>query len=313
MSTMDLGHSAVLLEEAVNGLNVMSGGIYVDLTFGRGGHSAAILERLGPEGRLMAMDRDSTAVAEANTRPLFQDPRFSIEHAPFSRLSETIASYGWQGKVSGILMDLGVSSPQLDDASRGFSFMRDGPLDMRMDPSSGVSAAEWLNSAEVEELSRVFKEYGEERFHWRIAKAIVLDRQTQPFESTLQLANLIARICPSKEKHKHPATRVFQAVRIHVNRELDELKDVLAQSLDVLSVGGRICAISFHSLEDRIVKRFIRKEAEEDPYPAGLPVKASVIEHRLKKVGGLVKPTDEEMAKNVRARSAKMRIAEKIK
>lgn len=312
MSTMELGHSAVLLEEAVDGLHIMSGGIYVDLTFGRGGHSAAILRKLGPEGRLMAMDRDSVAIEEAKTRPLFQDPRFSIEHAPFSCLAEKIESYGWRGRVNGVLMDLGVSSPQLDDASRGFSFMRDGPLDMRMDPSAGMSAAEWINGAKVEELSTVFKELGEERFHWRIAKAIVLDRQTQPFTTTLQLANLISRICPSKEKHKHPATRVFQAIRIHINRELEELKQVLNQSLDVLQVGGRICAISFHSLEDRIVKQFIRKEAEEDPYPIGLPIQASEIQHRLKKVGRLVRPGEAEMQINPRARSARMRIAEKL-
>jgi len=313
MSTMGLGHSAVLLEEAVDALNIMSGGIYVDLTFGRGGHSAAILGKLGPEGRLMAMDRDSVAVEEAKTRPVFQDSRFSIEHAPFSCLRQKIEANGWLGKVSGVLMDLGVSSPQLDDAARGFSFMRDGPLDMRMDPSAGMSAAEWINTAEVEELSSVFKQYGEERFHWRIAQAIVLDRQTHRFETTLQLANLISRICPTKEKHKHPATRVFQAVRIYINQELDELEQVLVQALDVLEIGGRLCAISFHSLEDRIVKRFIRKEAEEDPYPIGLPIQACEIEHRLKKVGGLVRPTDVEMQSNQRARSARMRIAEKLK
>ncbi len=313
MSTMDLSHSAVLLEEAIAGLHIKQSGIYVDLTFGRGGHSAAILKKLGPEGRLIALDRDTTAIKEANTRPLFQDSRFSIHHTAFSHLEELMQSCDCAGKVDGVLMDLGVSSPQLDDAARGFSFMRDGALDMRMDTSAGLTAAQWLNSAELEEMSQVFKELGEERFHWRIAKEIVASRAEAPIATTLELAALIERVCPVREKHKHPATRVFQAIRININAELEELRQVLKQALEVLAVTGRLCVISFHSLEDRIVKQFIRKHATEDPYPADLPIQANLIQFRLKKIGGLVRPTAAEMQKNRRARSGRLRIAEKLR
>ena len=305
-------HKTVLLDEAVKGLHIKPSGIYLDLTFGRGGHSAAILRELGPEGRLMAMDRDSVAVKEANTRPNFHDDRFSIEHAPFSDVTKVVSQRGWLGHVDGILMDLGVSSPQLDDASRGFSFMRDGPLDMRMDSESGISAADWLNTVEIEDMSSVFQRYGEEKFHWRFANAIAKQREISPFTTTGQLAAFIESVAPRKERTKHPATRVFQAIRIAVNNELGELETVLSQSLDLLAPGGRLCVISFHSLEDRLVKHFIREHAEADPYPSDLPIKANVIARRLKKCGGLIRPSDAQIEENPRARSARMRMAEKI-
>jgi 16S rRNA (cytosine1402-N4)-methyltransferase len=307
-----LKHQSVLLEEAVKGLNIKSDGIYVDLTFGRGGHSAEILRQLGPTGKLLAIDRDPIAIAAARARAEFQDPRFVIEHANFSQLEELVIKYGWQQQIAGVLMDLGVSSPQLDEAERGFSFIRNGPLDMRMNPTTGLSAAGWVNEASENDLAYVFKRYGEEKFNRRIARAIVAQRSEQRLQTTTDLVACIEGVIRFREKHKHPATRVFQAIRIYINDELGELETVLHQSLEQLSVGGRMSVISFHSLEDRIAKKFIQRHAQGDPYPAHVPIKAKDISRRLKKVGALIRPSEEEVKHNTRARSAKLRIAEKL-
>ena len=305
-------HCSVLLHEAVENLKIKSGGIYIDLTFGRGGHSAVILQKLGPAGHLLALDRDPDAVAIAKSRPEFQDSRFAIEQQAFDHLLSIVKARGWEQQVDGILMDLGVSSPQLDQAERGFSFLKPGPLDMRMDPHSGMSAADWLNTAKENEISRVLQIYGEERAHRRIAQAIVLQRAQQPFSTTTELADLVETVCPRRHNAKHPATKVFQAIRIFVNDELNQLKDVLSQSLEVLSSGGRLCVISFHSLEDRITKKFIQAQSQADPYPAHIPIKAEDIVFRLKKVGGLIRPSEQEVKINPRARSARLRVAEKL-
>ena len=302
-------HQPIMVEEVLTGLAVKPQGFYVDLTFGRGGHSQAMLKVLGADGRLIAVDRDPTAIDSAQRPPFLEDPRFRIQQTSFSGLKELMQECGWMGRVDGILMDLGVSSPQLDRAERGFSFMRDGPLDMRMNPDEGMDAATWLNTAKPEEIAKVLWRYGEERFSRRIVNAIVEQR---PLTSTLQLANLIAEAVPIKEKHKHPATRSFQAIRIFINNELGELEAVLQDSVDVLATGGRLCVISFHSLEDRMVKRFIAKESKGESYPRHFPIKDADIHRRLKKVGGLIRSTDEELNDNVRARSARLRIAEKI-
>lgn len=272
-------HFTVLLDEAVNGLNIRPDGIYIDGTFGRGGHSRLILSQFGEEGRLLAIDRDPQAIAVAKT---IDDPRFSIIHGPFSALGEYVADRDLIGKIDGILLDLGVSSPQLDDAERGFSFMRDGPLDMRMDPTRGQSAAEWLQTAEEADIAWVLKTYGEERFAKRIARAIVEHNREQPMTRTKELAEVVAAATPVKDKFKHPATRTFQAVRIWVNSELEEIEQALKSSLHVLA-GGRLSIISFHSLEDRIVKRFMRENSRGPQVPAGLPM----TEEQLKKLGGV--------------------------
>ncbi|HHQ4752222.1 TPA: 16S rRNA (cytosine(1402)-N(4))-methyltransferase RsmH, partial [Aeromonas veronii] len=258
-------HITVLLHEAVEGLAIKPDGVYVDGTFGRGGHSRLILQHLGPNGRLIAIDRDPQAIAEAAK---IQDPRFEIVHGPFSGIASYLDERGLLGKVDGFLLDLGVSSPQLDDAERGFSFMKDGPLDMRMDPTSGQSAAEWLAKADVDDIAWVLKTFGEERFAKKIARAIVHDRVTEPYVRTRQLAEMIARVNPSKEKGKHAATRSFQAIRIYINSELDEIETALNGALEVLAPHGRLSVISFHSLEDRLVKHFIRKHEKgpEVPY-----------------------------------------------
>lgn len=248
-------HTTVLLDEAVNGLNIRPDGVYIDGTFGRGGHSRLILSHLGPEGRLLAIDRDPQAVQAAQA---WRDSRFSIIHGPFSALAEYMEQRELSGRVDGILLDLGVSSPQLDDPSRGFSFMRDGPLDMRMDTTRGLSAADWLAQASAEDIAWVLKTFGEERFAKRIAQAIVEKNRQAPMTRTHELAELIAAASPFREKHKHPATRSFQAIRIYINSELDELERALDGALGVLAPGGRLSVISFHSLEDRLVKRFIR-------------------------------------------------------
>ena len=244
-------HITVLLHEAVEGLAIKPDGIYVDGTFGRGGHSRLILQQLGPNGRLIAIDRDPQAIAEAAK---IQDPRFEIVHGPFSGIASYLDERGLLGKVDGFLLDLGVSSPQLDDAERGFSFMKDGPLDMRMDPTSGQSAAEWLARADVDDIAWVLKTFGEERFAKKIGRAIVHDRVEKPFTRTRQLAELIARLIPNKEKNKHPATRSFQAIRIYINSELEEVERAMEGALTVLAPAGRLAIISFHSLEDRLVK-----------------------------------------------------------
>jgi 16S rRNA (cytosine1402-N4)-methyltransferase len=304
-------HAPVLLEESLEALAIREDGIYIDCTFGRGGHSAAILAKLGDKGRLIALDRDADAVASAS-QSFGEDPRFVIEHASFDRLAELAARYGIAGAVNGILLDLGVSSPQLDDAKRGFSFMNDGPLDMRMDTNSGMSAAEWLGEASEGEIRDVLRTYGEERFAGRIARAIVLARQEAPLMTTLQLARLVEKAVPRREKGKHPATRSFQAIRIRINRELEQLESVLAQALDILAPGGRLVVISFHSLEDRIVKRFFRKHSSPPKLPRGVPVMAQEEATLLKLIGKSIVPSAKELASNPRARSSRLRVAERV-
>lgn len=304
-------HTTVLLDEAVNGLNIRQDGIYIDGTFGRGGHSRLILSQLGAEGRLLAIDRDPQAIAAAQQ---IDDPRFSIIHGPFSGVADYVRERGLSGQIDGILLDLGVSSPQLDDPERGFSFMRDGPLDMRMDPTRGQSAAQWLMQAEEQDIAWVLKTYGEERFAKRIARAIVERNREQPMTRTKELAEVVAAATPIKDKFKHPATRTFQAVRIWVNSELDEIEQALNGALDALAPGGRLSVISFHSLEDRLVKRFMREQSRGPQVPAGLPM----TEEQLRKLGGRqlkalgkLMPGEMEVGDNPRARSSVLRIAER--
>ena len=306
-------HQAVLYREVLQQLNVQADGIYLDCTFGRGGHSGGILRMLGESGRLLALDRDMEAMASPEAKNLLMDKRFSLHHACFSKLQIVVQGYDFHGKLSGILMDLGVSSPQLDSQERGFSFLRDGPLDMRMDSSCGMSAAEYLAQVGEQELSRVIFEYGEERFARRIARSIVEQRRQQPLQTTLQLARLIENCVPFRDKHKHPATRTFQAIRIEINQELEEIRMGLAQAMNVLAPGGHLVVISFHSLEDRIVKRFIRDESGRKNNPGKLPVKESDIERgQLRTVGKSIRAGQHELQENPRARSAVMRVAEKI-
>ncbi len=304
-------HLPVLLDEALEALNISPSGIYVDGTFGRGGHSRAIMLRLGDAGRLLAIDKDPEAVAYAE-RQFSGDERFSIRHGSFAMLAQLAQQSGVAGKVNGLLLDLGVSSPQLDDSERGFSFLRDGPLDMRMDISSGVSAAKWLAVAEGKDIAQVLKEYGDERFAGRIARAIVDARQEQPIVTTGQLAEIIERACPTREREKHPATRSFQAIRIFINSELEDLQQCLDQSLDVLAPGGRLAVVSFHSLEDRMVKRFIRDCGRGDDFPLGLPVTQEQLKPKLRAVGKAKYPSAGEVASNPRARSAVLRVAERM-
>jgi len=304
-----LGHRTVLLQEAVDALNVRPDGTYIDGTFGRGGHSALILERLGRSGRLIGFDKDEVAVAAARER-FGADERFRMVHGSFTQIAAVVGEMGLTRRVDGLLLDLGVSSPQLDEAQRGFSFMQDGPLDMRMDRSRGQSAADWLSVAEEDEMAAVIKEYGEERFARRIARAIVRERAQSPLQTTAQLAALIERAAPVKEKHKHPATRTFQAIRIFINRELDDLQDCLRDSLKVLAGGARLVVISFHSLEDRIVKRFMRDQARGPQLPKRLPVAHVQTQGALRLIGKAIKPGEAEVADNPRARSAVMRVAE---
>lgn len=304
-------HTTVLLDEAVNGLNIREDGIYIDGTFGRGGHSRLILSQLGEKGKLIAIDRDPQAIAAAAE---ITDPRFSIIHGPFSELAEYVSERDLVGKIDGILLDLGVSSPQLDDAERGFSFMRDGPLDMRMDPSRGHSAAEWLLHAEEADIAFVLKTYGEERFAKRIARAIVERNREQPMTRTRELAEVISIAMPVKDKFKHPATRSFQAIRIWINSELEEIDIALKGAVEVLAPQGRLSVISFHSLEDRLVKRFMRDQSRGPQVPPGIPM----TEHQLRALGGRelkllgkMSPGDAEVSENPRARSSVLRIAEK--
>ncbi|MCU7917971.1 MAG: 16S rRNA (cytosine(1402)-N(4))-methyltransferase RsmH [Candidatus Thiodiazotropha sp. (ex Dulcina madagascariensis)] len=308
---MKLAHLSVLLQPSVEALKIDPAGVYMDGTFGRGGHSRLILEALGEQGRLIAIDRDPQAVAYG--RRLFgHDARFSIVQESFAMLADVAEQAGVMGRVNGILLDLGVSSPQLDQAERGFSFSKDGPLDMRMDPGSGVSAAEWLARAEMAEIAGVLKAYGEERHAKRIARAIVNARSERPITTTLQLAELVSRANPSREKGKHPATRSFQAIRIFINAELDALRLSLQRVLDVLMVGGRLAVISFHSLEDRLVKRFMRDQARGDDFPPGVPVTQDQLQPRLRLVGKVLRPGAAELAANPRARSAVLRVAERL-
>jgi 16S rRNA (cytosine1402-N4)-methyltransferase len=312
---MSTPHQTVLLHEAVESLVTNRNGIYVDATFGRGGHSAAVLECLSDGGRLIAVDKDPQAVAAAQQR-FVSDRRFGIIHASFSQLKPILQRENLCGQLDGILLDLGVSSPQLDQAERGFSFLYDGPLDMRMNPQTHPSAGEWIATASLEEMASVFRELGEERYAQRIAAAITRERDIKPITTTVQLAKIVSEANPAWEKHKHPATRVFQAIRIFVNRELEDLGILLADVIDLLKVGGRLVVISFHSLEDRIVKNFIRNEvrgfATHDRLPARLPVQHEVVHIRLRAVGKSVRASDAEIAANPRARSAIMRVAERV-
>ena len=305
------GHTPVLLSEVLAALNIRASGVYMDATFGRGGHAGAILEKLIADGRLLCLDRDPVAVAEAQEK-FAADPRVSVFLAPFSSLAACADQVEPDLKFDGILFDLGVSSPQLDDASRGFSFMQDGPLDMRMSGGSGLSAADVVNGASEAELIRIFREFGEERFAPRIARAIVADRASKPFERTLELAEMISRVARSKERHKHPATRVFQALRIYVNGELDELETALDAAFARLAPHGRLAVVSFHSLEDRIVKQFMRRHASTDPVYAGLPFVPAHAAPKLKLVGKSIQASAHETARNPRARSARLRVAERL-
>ena len=300
----------MLLEEVLQALKLRENGIYVDATCGRGGHTRAILERLGSQGRVLAFDRDPDAVTAVRQR-LATDSRLDLQHARFSQLQSLLTAHGLHGRVHGILFDLGVSSPQLDAPQRGFSFRHDGPLDMRMDPTAGMSAAQWLHSAPEEEIVRVLHEYGEERYARRIARTIVRERAESPIATTRQLAEVIARAVPTRERSKDPATRSFQAIRIFINRELDELRQVLPQAVAALAPGGRIAVISFHSLEDRLTKHFLRTEAKGIELPLGLPVRAYDTRARLRLVGKAMRAGDEETRRNPRARSATLRVAER--
>ncbi len=309
MTAVPSAHTPVLLDEAIDALNIRPDGVYMDGTFGRGGHAGRILEALGMDGRLIAFDKDDEAVSAAR-RHFAADQRFSIEHRSFAELAEVAAAHGVARRVDGLLLDLGVSSPQLDDPERGFSFLSDGPLDMRMNRAQGQSAAEWLAQADEGDIATVIHEYGEERFARRIARAIVARRAVAPIAATAELAELVARVCPVKERHKHPATRTFQAIRIFINRELDELQLCLRDSLDVLARGARLVVISFHSLEDRIVKRFMRDAAQGPRLPKGVPVIHSETQGRLRIVGKARRASEAEVAANPRARSAVLRVAE---
>lgn len=312
MTTEAAQHVSVLLQESIEALAIKPDGIYLDATFGRGGHSRAILAQLNAQGKLYALDRDPTAIAAAEA--LRDDPRFTIIHTPFSRLDEVLETQHLRGKLDGILFDLGVSSPQLDDADRGFSFMREGPLDMRMDTSCGPTAADFLNTASAEEIAFVLREYGEERFAWRIAQAIVQQRDEQPLQTTRELASLIDKAVPFKDKHKHPATRSFQGIRIHINGELDEIETALTAAVSGLKPEGRLAVISFHSLEDRMVKRFMRAQAKGRDIPAGLPIRDADFDRgqTLKLIGKAIKPSAAETKLNPRARSSVLRIAARL-
>ncbi|MGL9769681.1 MAG: 16S rRNA (cytosine(1402)-N(4))-methyltransferase RsmH [Sodalis sp. (in: enterobacteria)] len=307
-------HTTVLLHEAVKVLNLHPDGIYIDGTFGRGGHSRLILSKLGAQGRLFAIDRDPAAIVAARA---IKDARFAIIHGPFSAMAEYMAERDLLGKVNGILLDLGVSSPQLDDPERGFSFMHDGPLDMRMDTTRGKSAAQWLALASVQSIAFVLKTFGEERFAKRIAQAIFAQNRQQPITRTRELAALIAGASPFRNKYKHPATRSFQAIRLYINSELEEIKRALDGVLKLLTPGGRLSVISFHSLEDRLVKQFIRQHSHGPQLPAGLPItevqiSAQYRKQRQLKVLGKIQPSAQEISDNPRARSSVLRFAEKL-
>ena len=310
-SAEQVEHTTVLLQEAVEALVTDPDGFYVDGTFGRGGHTAELLARLSGRGRVLAIDKDPQAIASGEER-FAQDDRLGFFHGSFAELQNVAAQMEKAGEISGVLLDLGVSSPQLDQADRGFSFMRDGPLDMRMDTSRGLSAAEWIASADEQEIARVIKEYGEERFARRMASAVIRERAIKPITGTVQPAKILAAAHPAWERGRHPATKAFQGIRIFINRELDDLEDLLAQVIDTLKVGGRLVIISFHSLEDRRVKRFIRDQEQGIKLPKNLPVRDVDRGVRLVKVGKAIKPAVSEVDGNVRSRSAVMRIAERV-
>ncbi|AOY88757.1 16S rRNA (cytosine(1402)-N(4))-methyltransferase [Marinobacter salinus] len=305
-----LPHRSVLLDSAVDYLISDPDGKYVDATFGRGGHSRLILDRLAEKGHLLGIDKDPEAIGVAEQFAI-KDARFSWFHGSFAELDLALARREWRD-VNGVLMDLGVSSPQLDDASRGFSFMRDGPLDMRMNPQQSPSAAEWLAQAEEQDIANVIWRYGEERFSRRIARLVVERRQEEAIETTRQLAELVSEAVPKKEKHKHPATRTFQAIRIFINRELEDLEAGLHAAVEHLAPGGRLVVISFHSLEDRLVKRFMRDLARGPQLPKGIPVTADQEASAFRLIGKASKAGADEVGENVRARSAVMRVLERI-
>jgi 16S rRNA (cytosine1402-N4)-methyltransferase len=310
--TQEFSHKAVLLDEAVELLVHDTNGIYMDGTFGRGGHSGLILQQLSSQGRLYAFDKDPLAIAQAQLM-VAEDSRLSIAQTSFANMGEIAQQNNCFGEVQGILLDLGISSPQVDDASRGFSFQHDGPLDMRMNPDAGESAAQWIARADAEEIADVIYHYGEERFSRRMARAVVEYRKEQPITTTKQLASIIAAANPKWEKGKNPATRAFQGIRIHINQELKDLEVGLQTALEALAPGGRLVVISFHSLEDRIVKRFMREHAKGDSHiPRGLPVTEDQMKRRLKLLGKARKPSPNEIEINPRSRSAVMRVAEKI-
>lgn len=313
-------HVPVLLGPVLQGLKIRADGCYVDGTFGRGGHSGEILKQLNANGRLIGIDRDPQAIASA-TRTIKDDPRVELIKGDCAQLEtfiserQDVSGQPLLGRVDGLLLDLGVSSPQLDEADRGFSFMRDGPLDMRMDPESGVPASQWLASVDERELRRVISKFGEERHAARIARAIVAARDAAPIERTSQLAAIVESAVPApygrQRSRKHPATKTFQAIRIEINRELEQLESVLRQTVDVLRRGGRLCVISFHSLEDRIVKRFMRNASREpEPY-RGMPTIPEEFRPKLRIIGKAIAATADEIAVNPRARSARLRIAER--
>lgn len=308
-------HQPVLLKEVLEYLAVKPNGIYIDGTFGRGGHSTEILKHLGPDGHLLAIDKDIEAIQAAQNKGLSAASNFYIQQGSFSSLYEKVVAKNWVGQVDGILLDLGVSSPQLDDAQRGFSFLKDGPLDMRMDNTQPHDAKEWINAAEESDIAYVLKTYGEERYAKRIAAFICKAREESPIETTGRLAEIVTEANPRWESHKHPATRTFQAIRIFVNRELDELAEVLPQSLEILKVGGRLLVISFHSLEDRMVKQFLNQQCSVAHLPRELPLTRTEVEAsiRFKKVTGAIRATAAEVFENPRARSAILRVVEKTK
>jgi len=310
-SNNDHGHKPILLEQAIEGLQVKPDGFYVDCTYGRGGYSAAILQQLGDGGELLAFDLDPEAVVAGEQR-FKSDPRFSIIHSSYARLLQVLEDRDRVGEVDGLVLDLGVSSPQLDDPARGFSFQSNGPLDMRMNNRSGITAERWLKSVNKKDLADVLHTYGEERYANRIASAIVTARKQVTIDTTGKLAALVQKVVPTKEKDKHPATRTFQAIRIFINRELQDLKAVLEQVVDALIPGGRLVVISFHSLEHRMVKRFIRNEVKGDPYPRELPVMQEQLRPRMKIIEKSLRPDAGEIATNPRSRSAVLRIAEKL-
>ena len=305
-------HAPVLLGPVLDGLRIKENGVYVDGTFGRGGHSSAILERLGEAGRLIAIDRDPQAISSA-PKALTDDPRFELIRGEIAELEEFLGKRELTRHVDGLLLDLGVSSPQLDEAGRGFSFRRDGPLDMRMDPDKGISAAEWLASVEEAELRRTLKTFGEETHAGRIARAIVSVRENKAIVRTTQLADIVAAAVPAKVRgqRRHPATKTFQAIRIAVNGELDQLEQALLQALRILGKGGRLCVIAFHSLEDRIVKRFMRDQSRESEQYRGMPNVPEEFLPAFQLIGKAIKANEDEIAANVRARSARLRIAER--
>lgn len=309
---LDKTHISVLLAEAIDGLDINPDGCYIDCTFGRGGHSSLILSKLSAQGQLIAIDRDPTAIAAAEK--FKDDKRFLIEHQGFANLADIAQQHSLVGKVNGILLDLGVSSPQLDEAERGFSFMKDGPLDMRMDTSRGQTAAQWLAVADVEDITWVLRTFGEEKHAWRIANAIVDAREETPFTRTGQLAKLIKTTAPQREIKKHPATRSFQAIRMYINSELDQIEKALAASLTVLAEGGRLVVISFHSLEDRLVKQFMKKHSQGKKVPRGLPVTEEELNKgkKLELIGRKLKPSKNEVEVNVRSRSSVLRVAKRL-